>query len=136
MNALQCAQGIEKIPVLVTVEITGNVERPDAYEIASGTPRGEVLRLASPKRFADLRTVNVHLPVTQSMQLQIETLGTLQIQVTGAVQTPQMLEVDPGTRICHLKHKVVLADGADLTFFKKRRLLSDGDVVEIPVKKK
>jgi len=117
-------------PVQVVVE--GFVERPNVYEIPLGTPIGEVLRKAKPKRFANLRDLDREARVRGPMHLQIEPLQNLRIRVEGAVQEPGTIEVAAGTRVCQLRQKISSLPNADLTFFKQRRLLNDGDLVQVP----
>jgi hypothetical protein len=120
--------------VLVQVSIEGFVEKPDIYEFPIGTPMEEILRKACPKRFANLRSIDLKSPLTTSLQLKLEPLRSLQVHVTGAVASAETIEVEPGTRICQLKQKIQLSDEADLAFFKKRKILSDGDVIYVPSK--
>jgi len=133
IQARQCSKGTDSIPiVLVMIQITGFVEHPGVFEIARGTSLEEVLRKAKPKRFANLRGLDLRSPLSHSMELTIEPLQSLRVQIQGAVEKSELIEVVPGTRICHLKQIISLADSADLRFFKKRRLLSDGDVIDVP----
>jgi len=135
IQARQCSKGTDNVPIaLVTIQISGFVENPGVFEVARGTPIGEVLRKARPKRFANLRGLDSISPILNSMELAIEPLQSLRVQVNGAVEKSELLEVPLGTRICHLKQNLSLAKSADVSFFKKRRLLSDGDVIEIPEK--
>ena len=119
---------------MVQLHIEGFVEKPGVYEFPAGTPIGEALRKAKPKRFADLRAIDPILPLAESRELKIEPLQNLRIHVRGAVINPETIEVEPGTRICHIKQKIQLSDEADLVFFKKRNYVSDGDVILVPHK--
>ncbi len=119
---------------LVHVTIEGFVDRPGVYDLPKGMPVGEALRKARPKRFADLRNIDLKRPITSSV-LKIEPLCSLQIHVMGEVTAPGTIEVEPGTRICQLKQKIALTPDADLTFFKKRKFVDDGDVIVVPCKK-
>lgn len=135
IQANQCSKGTESISiVLVTIHISGFVDNPGIFEVARGTPLEEVLRKARPKRFANLRALDPSLILSNSMELTIEPLQSLRVQIQGAVKKTEWIEIDPGTRICQLKQIVSLSEEADLTFFKKRRLLSDGEVLVIPGK--
>jgi hypothetical protein len=135
IQARQCSKGTDSIPIaLVTIKIEGFVEHPGVFEVARGTPLEELLRKVRPKRFANLRDLDPLSPLLNSMELAIKPLQSLRVQVNGAVEKSELIEVAPGTRICHLKQIISLAESADLTFFKKRRLLSDEDVIEIPEK--
>jgi hypothetical protein len=135
IQARQCSKGTDSVPIaLVTIQIAGFVEHPGVFEVARGAPLEEVLRKARPKRFANLRGLDLMSPLLHSMELTIEPLQSLRVQVKGAVEKSESIEVALGTRICHLKKIISLAESADLTFFKKRRLLSDGDVIDVPEK--
>jgi hypothetical protein len=130
-----CTKGTDTTTIsLVKVKIEGFVERPNVYEFALGTPLEEALRKARPKRFADLRSIDQASVLTTSIQLNIEKLSSLKVHITGAVAKSETIEVAPGTRICQLKQKIVLIEESDLAFFKKRRFLSDGEVVDVPYK--
>jgi hypothetical protein len=64
----------------------------------------------------------------------VEELKELKIIVRGAVVDPGVIVMPLGARICDLKSKVVLGDEADKTFFKRRRLLKNGEIIEVPKK--
>jgi hypothetical protein len=118
----------------VTIEVEGEVEHPGLYTVAKGTPVGEILRKARPNRYANLRTIDVEAPIVAEARFNIESLQRLTIHVTGAVTEPMEIEVLPGTRICQLRQRVSLNEDADLSFFKKKRLLADGEILVIPKK--
>ena len=135
IQAWHYSKGTTTISVgMVQVNVEGFVEKPGVYEFPAGTPLGEVMRKAKPKRFADLRSIDLQSSLRDSQQIKIEPLNCLQIHVRGAVALAETIEVEPGTRICQLKKKIQLTDEADLNFFKKRNYVSDGDVIFIPEK--
>ena len=120
--------------VLVDVAIQGHVKRCGTYSVERGMPIGAVLRKAAPKKFADLRAISLKSPITAPLELKIECLKNLLIRIEGAVQNPGTIQVLPGTRILDLRKIVPLSREADLTFFKKRHVLEDGETVFIPEK--
>ena len=129
----QYSKGTTSSPIeLVSVQIEGFVKRPNVYEFPVGTPLREALRKARPKRFADLRCLDPMAPILGPMKLTIKSLQSVKIHITGAVAKNEILEVTPGTRICQLKERISLLQGADLSFFKKQRFVMDGEILEIP----
>jgi DNA uptake protein ComE-like DNA-binding protein len=56
------------------------------------------------------------------------------VTVQGAVLEPVRLTMSPGSRICDLKEKVSLTADADRTFFRRKKRLQDGVIIEVPKK--
>lgn len=56
------------------------------------------------------------------------------VMVRGAVLAPTQLTLPPKSRICDLKTKLSLTPEADKRFFRRRKLLKDGDCIEVPKK--
>ncbi|OGN64853.1 MAG: hypothetical protein A3E80_01870 [Chlamydiae bacterium RIFCSPHIGHO2_12_FULL_49_9] len=54
--------------------------------------------------------------------------------VRGAVEEPLEVALPKGARISDLKSKVALKKDADKAFFKRRRLLKNGEIVLVPKK--
>jgi hypothetical protein len=133
IQAWQYGQGSECALVpIATVKIEGCVQRPGTYEFPVGTPLKEILHKARPDRFANLRSIDPEAVLIGALELTIPKLECLKISVTGAVAKNETIEVLPGTKLCQLKPKIALIEDTDLTFFKKRRLLVDGEVIEVP----
>lgn len=125
------AQTIEKP---VTLSIEGAILKPGRYTVLPGTRLGDALKKSRPKRFADLRALDLEQPVNTDLTLQISELASVRIQVTGAVEHPVELELPAGARLCDLKSKIQWTSLADTGFLKSRRLLKDGETIEIPGK--
>lgn len=70
----------------------------------------------------------------EAEELVVEELTELKVLVRGAVVDPGSITMPLGARICDLKSKVILKDEADKTFFKRRRLLRNGEIIEVPKK--
>lgn len=123
-----------KEQVKISVRVEGFVERPGIYEMVQGALVGDALKKAHPKRFADLRNIDLKAKIAASIDLKIEPLQSIAVHVRGAVKKPQTLELPPGTRLCQIKKIVELTEEGNEQFFKKRQQLSDGEIVEVPKK--
>ena len=119
----------------ILVSISGAVEKPGDYTVLlSGTTYGEVVRKARPKPFADLKKISLKEPIEAPVSLVIEELTEVKISLRGAVVKPIELTVPAGSRICDLRSKISLTAEADKAFFRRRKLLKEGDVIEVPKK--
>ncbi len=116
-------------PCLVRIE--GAVAKPGLYEVPPGTPIQKVLSKSRPKRFANLKKIDLAGRVEKEMDLVVEELTEIEVVVQGAIAEPIQLTVPAGTRVCDLKSKIALKEGADLTIFKSRRMLKDGEIIEV-----
>ncbi|MBI3900668.1 MAG: SLBB domain-containing protein [Chlamydiia bacterium] len=115
-----------------TVTVSGAVEHPGSYVVPIGAPIAYILKKTRPTRFANLRDLVKDQEIRGDCSLHIEELSTIFVSVEGAVLEPCTLELPIKTRICQLKTKIRSAPHANLDFFKKRRLLKDGERVHIP----
>jgi hypothetical protein len=116
----------------VEVNVQGQVAKPGLYPVAIGTPLSEVILKARPGRFADLSGIDPEARVRGPLRLELKVLEKLTIAVEGEIEAPGPLTVPVGTRVCDLKKYVTVKAGADLAFFKKRRLLNNGEKITIP----
>lgn len=130
------AQGVidDLKEVEVVVTITGAVKRPGEYVVAAGTPIGMVLKKAGVGEMADLGGISLGKPVGEALVLHVEELKEVSVKMVGAVREEVELKLPVGSRVCDLKSKVLLTDGADETFFRRRKLLKNGDIVAVPNK--
>ena len=128
--------GSHRGPAMVEVVIEGFVEKPGIYSFAIGTPLGDALRQAKPKRFANLRAIDVKAPVKEAIHLQIEQLKEVRVHVEGAVVNPGLIEVALGTRICDLKKMIAFTEDVEPSLLKQRRMVRDGETITFPSKKK
>jgi Na+-translocating ferredoxin:NAD+ oxidoreductase RnfC subunit len=135
IKAFRAGEAREDKLVTIEVFINGHVKKPGVYAAKRGMPIGEVVKKAQPKKFADLRAVTFKEAVSSPLALTIKPLEELVIHVEGAVENPGPLLVSCGTRISDLKKILTLNREADLAFFKKKRLLQDGEIIKIPLRK-
>lgn len=118
----------------VGVTITGEVAKPGTYFILSGAPLSEAVRKARPKPWADLQKIPLDKIVEEPCSLNVEALEEIHVRVGGAVAEPVELTLPRGSRISDLKTKIILTPEADKTFFRRRKLLKNGERIEVPNK--
>lgn len=112
------------------VEILGEIERPGVYEMREFSTVAEALKKAKPKRFADLSELN--LTAIAPAVIEVPRLTVLRVFITGnGVKEPIHLLVEPQTRICQLKSKVLFNEDADLSVFRSRKMVSDGEEIQV-----
>ncbi len=125
------AQTVEK-PISISIE--GAVQKPGIYSVLPGTRLGDAVKKSHPKRFANLRSLDLEQPVEMDLALHISELASIRVHIMGAVEYPVELEVPSGTRLCDLKSKIHYTPLADPSFLKSRRLLKDGEIIEVQKK--
>lgn len=125
----EASSAIEEV---VEIEIEGAVNKPGTYTVPVGTPMKKVVKKARPKVGTDLQ--KLPLTAVAPMKITIEELQEITITVTGAIGEPKELVLPIGSRICDLKSKITLTGETDKTFFRRRRLLKNGEIIEVPKK--
>lgn len=115
----------------VTVHIQGAVAHPGDYTVPVGTEFKKILSKAKPKKFADLRSINLKQMICEPITLEIAELKEIKIQIVGAVKNSILLTLHAGTRVCDLKEKIDLEAWAAPDALKSRRMLVDGEVFEV-----
>lgn len=115
----------------IAVEISGAVAKPGVYEVRMGSPIKKILAKARPKPNANLRDIDLEAPVNASTTLEIQSLETIKVRIYFEKEFLQELEIAHSTRLSELKSKIQLPKGANLTTFKSRRLLKDGEVISL-----
>jgi hypothetical protein len=118
----------------VEIAISGEVARPGTFSALPGARLGDLIKKSRPKPFADLQGIDLDSPVEKALEISIPRLSEISVRIEGAVVAPTELTLPAGSRICDLKPKIECAKDADLRFFKRRRLLKNGDLVHIPQK--
>ncbi len=137
INSSRAADTLGKIKenqaqILVTVE--GAVKKSGEYWVPEGTPVEAVLRKAGVKPNAYLKTLPLKKVVDAPLHLQVEELKEIRVSVGGAIAGPLELVLPVGSRICDLKSKVGFTSETDKTFFRRKKLLRNGDKIEVPKK--
>lgn len=122
----------ERAEILVTIE--GAVKRPGTFVVKEGTPVNAILRKAQPKQYADLRKIPTKELIVRPSSWVIPELKEIHVFVEGAVLAPCELTMPLGSRVSDLKSKLLCTSDADKSFFKKKRLLKEGEKIEVPKK--
>lgn len=137
VNVARVKESIAEIPLepvefLVTIE--GAVKKPGSYSIREGTPLSAVLRKAGVRPDANLRALDPNAVVQGPLRFRVEPLQEIRVWVEGAVLEPLELMLPVGSRICNLRSKISCTEEADLRFFRRRKMLKDGDKIWVPKK--
>jgi hypothetical protein len=118
--------------ILVTVD--GAVAKPGQYSVLSGTRVGDVLKRARVKPLADLSAVVVDELIDSPRHIQVGELLEIKVFIRGEVKEPLEITLPSCSRICDLKTKVMLTEESDLQFFKRKKRLKNGEILEVPKK--
>lgn len=129
--AFEKIQVQEKIPVT----IRGAVRKPGTYFILPGTTLESAIQKSSPRRFADLKKIDLKSRVEESLEIDIEEMKEIVVQVNGAVEREKTLYLPIGTRVNQLKKWIKISENGDKTVFKSRRMLLDGENFNVPQKR-
>ncbi len=114
------------------LSVEGAVARPGSYRHELGAPLAETVLKAKPTRFADLKSLSLEETSERSLIIKVKELTEIEVLIVGAVLNPGPLRLPAGSRLCDLKSKIQCSKEADRSLFKRRRLLKDGEIVEIP----
>lgn len=119
-------------PKFVIVSVQGAVAKPGPYPMVLGSELIETVLKAKPAKFADLKNLSMEKTAENSLVVYVEELKEVEVLIAGAVLNPGPMRFPIGSRLCDLKSKIQCSDQADRSFLKRRRLLKDGERVEIP----
>ena len=117
----------------VFVNISGEIKRPGRYEMEAGSLEIEVIKIAGVKRFSDLSQFDLNRPAFSPIV--VPKLKEIHVFVEGEVSHPYDLVVRPGTRICDLKSKICVGKEGDLSVFRSRKMVVDGEKIWVSKKK-
>lgn len=120
-------------PKSVVVRVEGAVKKPGEFHVAPGTLVQDVIKKAKPRRFADIQKLPLLAPIDGSMTICLEKMREISVRVCGEAEEVQ-LRLPWGSRLSDLRSKLSLTKEADISFFKGRRLLKEGEVIEVPKK--
>ncbi len=123
---------LEQEEILVTIH--GAVAKPGEYKVLAGTTLGEVLQKTRPKPNANIKMIPLNELIVAPLTLEIAELSEITVWVRGAVTEPVEIVLPSNSRICDLKSKISLTHDAEKSFFKRRKRLRDGEIIEVPKK--
>jgi protein involved in polysaccharide export with SLBB domain len=116
------------------VTIRGAVKKPGIYRVVEGSTLEEVVRRAKPSPDANLEKVALNKIIDASMELEIEDFEWIRVSVSGAIAESVDLMMPVRSRICDLKERIIFIPETKKSFFKRRKLLRNGDKIEVPRK--
>lgn len=122
------------LPEEILVTIDGAVRKPGPYMIRAGTTIEQALRKAKPTPEADLKGLSLKAIIENPLHISVAELKEIRVTVSGAIAEPVALVLPPKSRISDLKSKVIFTDETEKTFFRRRKLLKNGDHIEVPKK--
>ena len=133
-RAVDAIGQIDEEPRQILVMIDGAVKKPGQYWVSEGTLVESVLRKSRPSPYADLKLQPLKEIVTNPLHLTVAELKEVKVSVSGAVLESLELVMPVGSRISDLKSKITFTSETDKSFFRRRKLLKDGDKIEVPKK--
>lgn len=124
-------------PAGMQIKVEGEVANPGIYELPLTGTLKELLAQAQPLPNADLSQLNWRRRLRDGQTIRIPVRKPITITIAGAVVEPGPMEILSGTRYQELADQLQVLPEADMTVLRKRRrIIQEGDVVTIPVKKK
>ena len=137
INAYRAQDAIDQLidaPLEYIVTISGAVKKPGEYPCSAGTSIGDALKKAKPSPFANLQLLDLKKFITGPCDVVIEELKEVRVQVDGAILEPLEIVMPVGSRISDLKSKIDFTQESDKSFFRRKKLLKDGDKITVPKK--
>ena len=122
------------LPEEILVTIDGAVKKPGQYMIRAGGTIEHALRKAKPTVTADLKALPLKELIENPLHISVPELKEIRVFVAGAIAEPVELRLPPGSRICDLRSKVIFTNETEKAFFRRRKLLKNGDRIEAPKK--
>lgn len=116
------------------VNVSGEVKKPGQYWVSSGETVGSVIAKAKPKRFADLDLSILKETVVGPRVIVVPQLKEIRVTIEGEVEEPITLFMPVGSRISDLKSKIKFTNEADSRFFRRKKLLHNGEKIRVPKK--
>ena len=126
-----------KQPLLVpsiTVDVSGSVKKPGKIDVPQGSTIRTVLRKARLQSMADLTNIDWDQALESSCTLHVPALEKIVVVVKGSVEENVSIELPSGSRICDLKSRLKLSADADRAFFKRRKVLKNNEIIQVPSK--
>ena len=119
----------------IVVTIKGAITRPGDYSFKRGARLKELLAQAEPLPEADLESIKSNSKMRDGQIIKIASQRWITIQVEGAVESPGAMRVKHGTNRNELIEQLSLLPEADVSKLQTKRLLRNGEVLQVPVKK-
>ena len=126
-------QVMQPLPVSsIIVDITGDVKKTGKMNVSQGSTIRSVIRKARLKSTADLTNIDLDRVLDASCDLHIPAFEKIVVEVCGCVKEKVSIELPAGSRICDMKGCVVLSENADPSFFRRRKILRNNEIIRVP----
>jgi len=136
-NLERLHQVMQPLPVSsIIVDISGEVKKTGKMSFPQGATIRSVIRKARLKSTADLTNIDLDRVLEVSCDLHIPAFEKIVVEVCGCVNEKVSVELPPGSRICDLKGRVILSEKADPAFFRRRKILKNNEIIQVPSKDK
>ena len=119
--------------ILVTVK--GAIARPGDYSFKKGARLKELLAQAEPLSEADLESIKPNSKLRDGQVVKISAQRWITVQIEGAVVAPGPMHIKQGTHRDELIEQLKLLPEADTSKLQTKRVLRNGEVLHVPVKK-
>lgn len=120
---------------LIAVTIQGAVSKPGVYLVSSGTPIEKIIKKSRPKKYANLKSLDLTQKIEAPIELTIEEKTEITVSILQDQKPCLLLTLPIGVRFCDLKSKIDVDPSLSQTLFKSRRLLQDGEEISFVEKK-
>jgi hypothetical protein len=128
-------QARQALPVpVINVEVNGCVKKPGTVQIQRGATIRSVLRKARIKSMADLTNIDLDKVLDESCIITIPAYEKIFVHIQGCVKENVLLELPAESRICDLKSRLALSPDADPAFFRRRKILKNNEIIQVPSK--
>ncbi|PIS02605.1 MAG: hypothetical protein COT85_04800 [Chlamydiae bacterium CG10_big_fil_rev_8_21_14_0_10_42_34] len=125
---------VEESQEMILVRISGAVTKPGEYLVPAGMRVVDVLKKSRPKPWADLAGVSPKELVESPLDIKVKELAEITVTVCGAVTKPQEITLSARSRLSDLKSKISFEKDADKSVFRRRRVLRNGEKIDVPKK--
>lgn len=116
----------------ISIKIEGAVENPGIFFVSRKSTVEEALRLAKPTQFADLKKIVPGAAVKSGQRIKVPSIPLITVHIKGEVDSAGFHQMRKGTRLCDLPALLQFPESVDLSKFKKKRALKNGEVIEVP----
>lgn len=115
----------------MTVYIDGAVESPGMYQMPLKSTVNDLLQIAHPAPQANLKKVKLNSTLKPGQRITIAAYPQITIYLEGDV-IAGAYQIRKGTRLCDLPSLIAFPPSANMSIFKKKRVLKEGERLIVP----
>lgn len=116
----------------ISIEVTGAVKYPGRYFFYPGVSVGQVIKKAKQIDSTNLKEIDLAKTIYEPLSIVVPFLETIQVKVSGAIESDQIIFLKSGSRVCFLKKRLKFKKNADLSVLNSLKKLKDGQKIFIP----